>query len=202
MSLKDLAVLISALAMPAAATAEPAAPLAKLKLASEVYRTGLIDQDPLLVLAAVRLARSVDVQGADGSDDPNRPGSWQTMLTTAFELAKDDPSLLALAEDIEAERSKGVTTGPVYAILKIAATTEEHSKPYPFSGGDYAEIYVEGAQGIDLNLLVHDQDGQLVCSDLDASPIAYCGWNPSADGRFTATIRNAGSGGEYSLITN
>ena len=80
------------------------------------------------------------------------------------------------------------------------------SDSYPavaFIGGDYAEVYVEAKVTTDLNIAVYDSKGRLVCSDTDASPIAYCGWRPGSTDSFTMTVRNDGPlGATYALMTN
>ena len=125
------------------------------------------------------------------------------MLANAQPLIQGNPILEGMAEDIEAERFKGVTDGPVYSIARISSGGNDVYDNVPFDGGAYAEIYLEGPRGSDLNLVVRDSAGRLVCSDTDISTIAYCGWRPVETENFTVVVENKGRGAtSYSLITN
>jgi len=199
--------LLVAAISPQAAKAEETA-LQQLQTARALYEIGVAAKDPLYILAAAKLRKSVRM--APGGPVPEgrspakgAPLQWDRMLVAADPLITGDPMLEGLAEDIRAERSKGVTNGPVYSIINLAAGGKDLYPDVPFSGGQYAEIYVEGPRGSDLNLLVHDSRGRLVCSDTDISAIAYCGWRPASDDAYAITVvSEGGRGGSYSLMTN
>lgn len=192
----------------APAKAEESAPLKRLATAHDMYRIGLERQDPLLILAAAKLRKSVAASPADrapedGETVAGAPLGWRDMLASAALMVEGDPLLEGLAEDIAAARSKGVASGPVYSIVEIGAGGRDEYPGLPFSGGNYAEVYVEGPSGTDMNVLVHDSKGRLVCSDTDISAIAYCGWKPATGGSFSITVENSGPrGGRYSMMTN
>lgn len=202
-----LAAIALALTLPAGATAQDA-PLKRLQTAQGLYDIGMKDREPLYVLAAARLRKTVTLGEGDlapegGKTVNGQPFGWRDMLASATPMIEGDPVLEGIAEDIEAVRSKGVASGPVYSIVDIRGGGSDVYPGVRFTGGTYAEIYVEGASGTDLNVLVHDEQNRLVCSDTDISAIAYCGWRPAADGTFRITVVNEGSrGGRYSLITN
>ena len=188
--------------------AGPDAPLDRLRTAHALYTIGLDQKQPLYILAAAKLRKSIALKRtgrapAGGATASGAPLSWQDMLAAAAPLSQGDPMLVGLAEDIAAEGTKGVASGPVYSVVTIGAGASDKYPHLTFSGGQYAEIYVEGASGTDLNLLVHDARGRLVCSDTDISAIAYCGWHPATDGSFAITVKNDGKrGGKYSMMTN
>ncbi len=194
--------------MGSAGWAGPAAPLDQIRTARAMYEIGVTERAPLYILAAARLRKSIPVKPVDrapegGATTTGAPLGWQDMLDTAAPLIEGDPTLTGLAEDIAAETLKGVASGPVYSVVQIGAGGSDRYPRLVFDGGKYAEIYVEGDAGTDLNLLVHDASGRLVCSDTDISTIAYCGWHPASTGKFTITIRNDGKrGGKYSMMTN
>ena len=205
--LKFIAAAGLGLALVPAALAETA-PLQQMRTARSLYEIGIAQQNPLLILAAARLRKSVtprpSARNTEGSKAiTGQPLGWQEMLAAAAPLIEGDPALLALAEDTKAERDKGVTIGPVYSIAEIEAKGTDTYPSLPFTGGQYAEIYVEGPAGVDLNVLIRDAQGRLVCSDTDISAIAYCGWRPAASGEFKITVENrSAQGGQYSLISN
>ncbi len=206
--MKYLGLIIGAMLIGTGAVARADTALQQMQTARAMYEIGVAQDDPLLILAAAKLRKAIPTDPGTltpegGALTEGEPLGWQAMLAAAAPLVAGDPTLEGLAEDIEAERSKGVTNGPVYSIVKIGGGATDTYPSVPFTGGEYAEIYVEGPSGGDLNLLVHDAKGRLVCSDTDISAIAYCGWRPAADGAFTISVVNeTGRGGQYSMMTN
>ena len=187
------------------AAAQDATLLQKLRSARALYEIGLSSQDPLLILAAAKLRKSVPIQaGPEGDgDDSGKPIGWRDMLEAAAPMMEGNDILMGMAEDIIAERDKGVSDGPVYSIAQIGGKDRDVYRNLPFDGGKYADIYVEGPSGSELNLIVRDAQGRLVCSDTDISAIAYCGWNPEQSGTYDVSIENrAARGGKYSLVSN
>ena len=111
--------------------------------------------------------------------------------------------MLSVIADIRASATKGVSTGPVYSISRLEGNKTDTYQPFPFDGGRYAEVYVEGARDSDLNLYVYDAQGMLVCADTDVSEVAYCGWRPAESADFTVMVENKGAAtNRYSLMTN
>jgi hypothetical protein len=201
--------LICALAAPAFADDAPR-PVETLKLSANVYARGIAASDPLLILAAAKLRKSVAVTekarvptgGETGAED-GAFVTWDAMLDRAAMLAGGDEAMLGLIEDVRDENSKGVVDGPVYSIVSITAGHQDEYDALAFEGGRYAEIYVEGKGTSDLNLYVFDDQDRLVCSDTDISDIAYCGWRPVRTAGYRIKVENkGGSGNKYSLITN
>ncbi|WP_420569685.1 hypothetical protein [Thalassovita sp.] len=192
--------------------ADTVTPLQAAQMSANLYLTGLEQSDPILIMAAAKLRKSLSLSETDraperdgdaGESDAQAPITWEQMLDAAEELSLGDETLLGLIEDIRVERSKGVATGQVYSITSIRAGGTDTYPPLPYTGGEYAEVYVEGQASTDLNLFVHDAKGRLVCSDTDISAIAYCGWRPAQTGGFTIIVMNqGGAASSYSLITN
>lgn len=192
--------------------AQTSTALQRAQMSASLYIEGVAQSDPILIMAAAKLRKSLnltetdrtpDHNGAAGDTDADAPITWEQMLDTAEQLSLGDESLLGLIEDIRVERSKGVATGQVYSISSIRAGGTDTYPPLAYTGGEYAEVYVEGQANTDLNLFVHDTQGRLVCSDTDISAIAYCGWRPAVTGGFTIFVINkGGAASSYSLITN
>ncbi len=199
-----------ALATPTLAT-EPSA-LRRAELSARLYEAGVADADPLLVLAAARLRKSIaPTEGtlrpsepeAGGDPQAGAPLRWQDMVATAEALAPGDDLIAGLAEDIRAETTKGVVSGPIYGLSSLSAGRADLYERIDFRGGEYAVVYVEAKASTDMKLFVEDAQGRLVCSDTDISHIAYCGWRPAETGSFTIRVENRGprSAG-YALMTN
>jgi hypothetical protein len=192
--LKPLAVLSCLAALPAAA--EEASPLQLADLSARLYATGVAQSDPVLIATAAKLRKQSGLA-------PEAAFSWQAMMDVALVLIGDDPGLLTLMADVSAESDKGVASGPEYRLAALAAGTEDRLPPMTFRGGEYAEVYVEAALGVDMNLSVLDAAGHEVCTDTDPSHVAYCAWTPAQDGSFTVVVLNAGATpADYALMTN
>lgn len=192
-------------AVPALA-ADPA-PLKQAEASRVLYDTGVATRDPLLVLAAAKMRRGLGLSPTDRMAEDGTPGDGaldaDAMLDTARDLATGDDMMLGLIDDVASENTKGVVSGPVYNNARIGGGKTDTYRAVPFEGGTYAEIYVEAKGSNDLNLKVTDDQGRLVCSDTDASAIAYCGWSPRSTGDFTIAVQNASGGSaDYALITN
>lgn len=200
------AALALSLATPAAADLSV---LRRAELSARLYEAGIAGADPLLIIAAARLRKSFapqpggprPVTPGPGAADP--PMGWDEMLTAALDLAPADEVIAMLVEDLRAESARGVITGPIYGLSTLAPGRADVFEGLDFRGGEYAEIYVEAKGRSDMKLFVEDAQGRLVCSDTDASHIAYCGWRPAATARFTVRVENRGPlATGYALMTN
>jgi hypothetical protein len=200
-----LALLLSSLAFPALAETSP---VKTAELSARLYATGLAAGDPLLIISAAKLRKSLapvatDRAAIDGQTAEDAPLTWEEMLASAEPLAKGDDILLGLIADVKAETTKGVASGPVYNIGSLANGGGDTYPPIEFNGGEYAEVYVEAKAATNVNLTIYDDKGRLVCSDTDISHIAYCGWTPAAGGTFTLKVENKGpTSAAYALMTN
>ncbi|NUB46284.1 hypothetical protein GEU84_017975 [Fertoebacter nigrum] len=188
--------------------AENLTPVQTAALSARVYDAGVAAKDPLLILAAAKLRKQIAPTTTDRAPDggtvaEDTPLGWEDMLASAETLAADDDTLLGLIADLRVETTKGVVAGPVYNIAALGNGGTDTYPPIDFKGGEYAEVYVEAKAATDLNLLVLDAQGRLVCSDTDRSHIAYCGWRPADAGAFTFKVENKGpTDASYALMTN
>lgn len=201
-----LASALAALVSPA--VAETQSPVKVAELSARLYAMGLDQGDPLLILSAARLRKTLALEATDrvavdGTAGTGAPLSWEEMLASAETLAGDDDMLLGMIDDARVEGSKGVSSGPVYNIGSLTDGDDDTYPPIEFRGGEYAEVYVEAKDATNLNLTVYDDKGRLVCSDTDISHIAYCGWTPAEAGTFTLKVENKGpASAAYALMTN
>jgi hypothetical protein len=200
------ALLISAL--PVSASADTPSPVKVAELSARLYAAGLEAQDPLLIIAAAKLRKTIaptptDRSATGGETAADAPLSWDEMLASAEPLATGDDAMQGLIDDIRVETTKGVASGPVYNIGVLSNGDDDTYPPIEFRGGEYAEVYVEAKSSTNLNLTVLDDQGRLVCTDTDVSHIAYCGWTPASGGTFTLKVENKGPGSaNYALMTN
>ncbi|HMO09091.1 MAG TPA: hypothetical protein PKD10_15800 [Paracoccaceae bacterium] len=192
--------------------AEAPTPVQAAALSARLYAVGMAQADPVLVLAAARLRKQIapvvdpgraaeDAGAAEA--DPGDPLTWEAMAEAAVQLAEGDDTILGLIEDLRAETTKGVVSGPVYNIGSLSPRKTDTYARVDFRGGEYAEVYVEAKTTVDVNLTVLDAQGRLVCADTDPSHIAYCGWRPAETGAFTLKVENRGGRATgYALMTN
>lgn len=201
-----LALSIATLALPA--LAEGPSPVKIAELSARLYAAGIEAGDPLLVLSAAKLRKTLapvagERTAVDGVAGQGAPMGWDEMLEAAAGLAAGDEIVLGLIEDARVETVKGVASGPVYNIGSLGNGKGDTYPPIEFRGGEYAEVYVEAKAATNLNLAIYDNKGRLVCSDTDISHIAYCGWTPASAGTFTLKVDNKGPvGADYALMTN
>lgn len=197
-----------ALILPAVLQAETAPLLKRAEASRVLYDAGVDLRDPVLILAAAKLRRSLGLRQTDrqpeaGETEQDTILSWETMLSAARDLATGDPLMLGLIEDAEAETIKGVLNGQVYNNGRLAGKQSDTYRNVPFQGGVYAEIYVEAKGDQDMNIHIYDAKNRLVCSDTDSSAISYCGWRPRKAGSFTIKVSNESSTrAQYKMITN
>ena len=206
--MRRLFLIASLVALGAPALAETASPVKQAELSARLYAAGMDQGDPVLILSAARIRKTLAPEITDraaiaGTAGDGAPLSWEEMLASAEALAGDDPALLGLIGDARDETMKGVASGPVYNIGSLANGAKDTYPPISFRADEYAEVYVEARDATNLNLTIHDAQGRLVCSDTDISHIAYCGWTPAEAGDFTLRIENQGPiAAAYALMTN
>ncbi len=201
-----LALVLAAVAAPA--LAEAPSPVKIAELSARLYAQGVAAGDPVLILSAARLRKTLAPVATDrapegGGPAEGAPLTWEEMLASAETLAEGDAALMGLIADLRAETVKGVASGPVYNIGQLTNGGGDTYPPIEFRGGEYAEVYVEAKAATNLNLAIYDDQGRLVCSDTDISHIAYCGWTPASGGTFTLKVENKGpTSAAYALMTN
>ncbi|RUS60726.1 hypothetical protein EGN72_07420 [Pseudorhodobacter sp. E13] len=208
MSSKIFSALALTALLAAPALANPTSPIKTAELSARLFAAGEAAADPILILSAAKLRKSINPTQTDRSAEGGEaaegaPLGWEEMLARAEALAQGDAAVLGLIEDARAETTKGVVTGPVYNIGSLGSGRSDTYPKIEFKGGEYAEVYVEAKSSVDLNLTVQDAQGRLVCSDSDVSHIAYCGWRPAENGSYVLLVENKGKAAtSYALMTN
>jgi hypothetical protein len=114
MTLKILAasVLAAGIVLPAfAEDQKPLTPAAieQIQLAGTLARYGEARKDPILLLAAAKIAKGISAEGAPAAD---KLPTMDELLTQAEEYADGDDLVLGVIGDIKAEQSKGYCYGP------------------------------------------------------------------------------------------
>ncbi|WP_333818257.1 hypothetical protein [Tabrizicola sp.] len=220
--LRRLAVIMSLVLTPARAEEPNLAPDAEaapgaasqLVLAQRLFRRGSEAGDPVLLLAAIRLARGVTVRPAVGwertaggagetpqVDGPSDPGS-AAALAMLQGLAVDDPDLQDLTYDLDAQLPQGRLPVATVAKSGLGGGAEEDWL-LPLSGAVVAEIAVIGDGGSVLGLSVTDDSGAVVCARPATKDPALCRFTPARNGFFRVRVSNEGAEASgYLLVGN
>ncbi|GEM_PF-532134 len=143
--------------------------------------------------------------GADTSDDDGAaaaPPTSAEMFAKATELAGDDEALKEIIADAAAESSRGRIGGAVSWLSRLNAGKMDIWE-VPFYGNSYAEIAVVGDGDSNLDMVLTDENGNVICYDTSRSDQVYCDFVPAWDGYFYIAVENTGkSRNSYYLLTN
>ncbi len=186
----------------------------QLVLAQRLFRKATGAGDPVLLLAAIRLARGVTLRPALGwertatdeveppaGDGPPDPAS-AAALAMLQGLAVDDPDLQDLVYDLDAQLPQGRLPVAMVAKSSLRAGAEEDWR-MPLSGSVAAEIAVIGGTGNPLGISVTDDSGAVVCARPATTDPALCRFTPARNGFFGVRVSNAGAEGTgYLLLGN
>lgn len=190
---------------------------AQLVLAQRLYRQASLSGDPVLLLAAIRLARGVTTRPAPGWVREGKavtppvpapenaaapdPGSDAT-LDILLGLASDDPDLQDLAYDLRAQLPQ--SRQPVATVASGGLPGGEGEVwRLPLSGAVAAEIALIGNGVGALGLTVTDESGAVVCAHPASVDPALCRFTPARNGFFQVRVTNAGTEwNSYRLVGN
>lgn len=201
---------------PAPEAASPG-PVRQLVLAQDLYDLGLAQEDAVMLLAAIRLARQAELRPATGwthegagspaGEAPAAPGlprdpASPAALALAVMMAEGSPALADVAADAEARLNReGPGRGHVSAAGMTLPGGKDDRWRIAFNGGLPAEIALMAEDG-PLGLTVTGDGGAVIC-DEPPGPRAFCAFTPARNGFFTVTVTSrAGAGTRYRLITN
>ena len=173
--------------------------LGRLALAQAVLHSALLGGDPVLGIAAARLAVSASTE--ETADEVER------ILATARDLAGPEPALQAMLDALgsDATRGRAATTqqrtdGDAPAGQTVSVGEDD---VIVFKAGEPAEVYLVGQGEGDLDLIVRDELGNEICRSEGASDREYCSWVPIWQGPFRIEVINRGvRDNAFSLITN
>lgn len=179
-------------------------PVETLALARDLYAIGERDEDPILVIAAARLAAQVPTkptenepeqaaltegEPVDGPGTDTPPATLETMLETARELADGDETLVAMIDEIDATGTRGPVRG-VLTDVETAAGRSYVQYTEVFRAGELAAAEIDGGGDGDLDLYVYDQNGNEICRSTRYGDREICVWRPRWQGPFRVRVVN------------
>ena len=190
------------------------APLGDLALSARLTEWGRDDRNPLALIVAAQIRRDVAAtpvertpqasgeaagEAASGATETTTDG----LLTEAIALSKNDPAIVALADDLRAAATKGLVQGAGASRATLRPTGTDWYRGLRFEGSRYAEALVELSAAGDVLVSVFDQAGNLVCRDPNPSKVAYCGWVPAQTALVDVKVENRSTRAvPYRMYTN
>jgi hypothetical protein len=187
-------------------------PVARLQMSSDLLAFGRDNKDPLAVIVAARIMKTVGGTEADmkpegrgATDNPQKPGqpvTPDTILVEARDLAKGDKLTNLLIDEAGAIASDGGAAQlKTHQDTAQAGATDAYTVVY--GGGQLAEAGIAGDGASDLDLFVYDENDHLVCRSASSSDREYCQWWPRWTGPFRIEIQNLGTvPNHYRVATN
>ena len=182
-----------------------------LRVSGELARLASESKDAILMLAAARLetlATTNESSRDKTSDGDNtEAGKKKPEKANLYALAKQFAGTnTRLQSIIEASKASGKTKGARHGAIVTYERVLARSSDYyaiKFNGGETARVLVSGDGDTDLDLYVYDENGNMICSDVDSTDQTFCVWTPNWTGTFRIKIKNLGSVyNEYSLVAN
>lgn len=182
-------------------------PAARVVLAHSLYQAAIEQGDPVLLVAAIRLARGVTLRPATGwtmtttgpaaEDQPaGRPAAPDPaspeVLAMAEALAGEDPTLEDLVYGIVAQVPHGRHATAIEAQSQLSGGQTDTWR-VALSGDVPAEFGLIGDGDTVLGLSVMDEGGNVVCSASPRTLPALCRFTPARNGFFDITVESVGT---------
>lgn len=199
----------------AVATSGKPGAAARLVLAQATYHEAMRRGDAVMLLAAIRLARTVTLRPPTGwtketagkavSDEaganaaPSDPAAPRSIAILQA-LAGEDPSLQDLVYDLDAQLPHGRQTTATRAMSDLAGGQADVWR-MALSGAVPSELGLIGDGDSALGLTVTDDTGSVICAFPPAIEPGLCRFTPARNGFFSVTVQNTGTDrNSYSLI--
>lgn len=194
--------------------------IVNLNLAYNLAEYGRETEDPQMLISAAKIIMETPVESLslektteedsevevveEAKTSEERDISASALLTEARELANNDPTIVALIDEVENSTvtSRGKVCAPIRHVGTVrAGATDVYS--IVFEGGRIARIGVDGDNDTDLDCYLYDENGNAVRRDADYSDTCLLQWTPRWTGKYTLRIKNRGRVyNRYYLLTN
>ncbi len=182
------------------------------RTADALAKYGDARKDPLALIVAAKMLREVGGQdlkapktttGGSGQAAADKPDTRtaDALLQRARALAGDRKDLLALADDVAKAGGRGAVGGPK-STRTVVNTNGTDQFRVAFDAGVPAMVAISGDGDSRLDLLVYDENGNRICSQVGPGDDAACRWTPSWTGSFTIRVVNYGVANQYRIWTN
>lgn len=192
----------------AAAPGPSAEVVAQRTLAYQIAGWGKANNNAQALLLAARMLQDAPASsdGAAGTNTPLKdapaagtapaslraPVTAQSLLNDAKALANGDRYVMQQAAMLEGNASKGVVSGAIDIVRDIPARTV-HSITFTARAGERLSVRAIGDGDTDVDVVLKDENGRVVCNDDDPDTWGGCDVTPAWTGRFTMDVINNGS---------
>lgn len=188
---------------------------ATAQLADQLARYGDRNKDAIALIMAARLQAQVGVrdekrqkasEGKPPADAGKAPAARDTsvsgLLARAKQYAGGRKDLIALADEAAKDKPRGAIPGPIRHVDRVnARTTDVYT--VAFRGREPAVVLISGDGDTDLDLIVEDQYGNVICRSDGPSDDEGCRWTPAFTGDFRIKVRNLGNvWNQYRMLSN
>lgn len=184
------------LAQDAAPTLPPeAAGVSQVVMAAELAAWGRRNDDPGALIMAARVLAEAPMRAAEGSE----PGFLTPgrLLDEAEVMSEGHPAWLDAIEQVREGGVRGVRSspfgeGPIFTVKDIQAR-ETYWFEVEARAGEMLRIAAIGDGDTDIDLVIRDARGGLVCEDGFGDHYPVCTVSPRAGGRMRIDIVNRGA---------
>ncbi|WP_238365060.1 hypothetical protein [Mesobacterium pallidum] len=186
-------------------------------MAQDLFAYAQANKNALAALSAAQIMMSLTIEDvereketqdnegeavAEEGEGTDMPIEAADMLAAAKDYAAGDEALMGIIEDVEAEGARGRIGGASRTLSRLRAGKTDIFKE-AFYGGRLAELAIIGDGDADLDLVVTDENGNVICLDRSYSDKLYCSWTPAWDGYFYVAVKNQGRiRNSYYILTN
>jgi len=190
--------------------------VARAALADQLARYGDQNKDAMALITAARIQAQLGVQEAKADKttegakpDPKakpagaaRDVTVEGLLARAKQYAGGRKDLIALADEVAKTGTRGAVGGPKRSVTDVQARSRDIFN-VSFRGGEPAVVAISGDGDTDLDLVVKDENGNVVCRADGASDDEICRWTPRWTGSFRIEVQNLGNVyNRYRIMTN
>jgi len=177
--------------------------VARAALADQLARYGDANKDALSMIAAARILQQVGAQETkadkqtEGTGDPKagkgapRDVTVNGMLDRAKQYAGGRKDIIAMADEAAKTGSRGAAVGPRRWQSQVNARTTDIYR-VTFRGGEAAMVALSGDGDTDLDLIIRDENGNVVCASQSAGDDEVCRFYPRWTGPFRIEVKNLG----------
>ncbi len=184
-------------------TSPQADAVARAALADQLARYGDANKDSLALITAARILQQVSAQEtkadkkSEGGDakaggKPARDPSVTAMLDRAKQYAGGRKDIIAMADEAAKSSSRGASSGPRRWQEQVRGRALDYYN-VTFRGGEPAMVAISGDGDTDLDLIIRDENGNVVCASQSAGDDEVCRWYPRWTGAFRIEVKNLGN---------
>jgi hypothetical protein len=183
------------------------------QVAQELAVYGEKNKDALALITAAQMKQRLGIRDAqaDAKDapkaDPKAPAarddSVAGLLARAKQYAGGRKDLVALADEVQKTGTRGDAQGP--GCYRSTAVNSRSALTYTVTmrGGEPATVALTGDGDTDLDLVVRDAYGNVICAAEGPSDRERCTWFTSRTEPFRIEVRNLGNvWNQHQICTN